>query len=241
MLRAPLRKVGIIGGMGPEATVLLMAKVIERTSATDDADHVPMFVDNNTQVPSRIKALIEGGGEDPGPVLANMARGLEVAGAEALAMPCNTAHNYAPAIVEATTIPFLDMVELAAERVAAMKAGSFSVGILASPAIRLTGIYERAFAKRHITTLFPSDDERMLAAIRAIKISSANAAARETLSVAADELIKAGADALLVACSEFSIVTDAISGKYRVVDSIDVLADAIVKFATTGLNTSVIR
>jgi aspartate racemase len=234
MLRAPLRKIGILGGMGPEATVLLMTRVIERTLATDDADHIPMLVDNNTQVPSRIKALIEGTGEDPGPVLAAMARGLEAAGVEALAMPCNTAHNYAPAIVEATKIPFLDMVELAAERVAAMKDGSFSVGILASPTIRMTGIYDRAFAKRQIRTLYPSDEQRMLSAIRAIKVSSADTNARETLCVAADELIKAGANALLVACSEFSIVTDVISDKHPVVDSINVLAQAIVKFATSG-------
>lgn len=225
-------KIGILGGMGPEATVLLMARVIARTPATDDADHIPMLVDNNPQVPSRIKALIEATGEDPGPVLAAMARGLEAAGAQALAMPCNTAHNYAPAIVAATKIPFLDMVELAAEQVAALKGGSFSVGILASPAIRITGIYDRAFAKRKIGTLYPSDEHRMLSAIRAIKVSSADMNARETLSNAADELVTAGAGILVVACSEFSIVSDVISDRYRVVDSIDVLADSIIKFST---------
>lgn len=220
--------------MGPEATVLLMTRVIARIAAADDADHVPMIVDNNTQVPSRIKALIEGGGEDPGPVLAGMARGLEAAGAEALAMPCNTAHNYAARIVEAATIPFLDMVELAAERVAGMATADFAVGILASPAVRLTGIYDRAFARRQLTTLYPSDEQRMLAAIRAIKRSSSDPAARETLREAADQLVAAGAQALLVACSEFSIVSDAIPDQYRVVDSMDVLADAVVDFATTG-------
>jgi|SRR6185312_5881800 len=232
MPSARAHKIGILGGMGPEATVLLMARVIERTPATDDADHIPMLVDNNPQVPSRIKALIEATGEDPGPVLAAMARGLEAAGAQALAMPCNTAHNYAPAIVAATKIPFLDMVELAAEQVAALKQGSFSVGILASPAIRITGIYDRAFAKWQIGTLYPADEHRMLSAIRAIKVSSADINARETLSNAAEELVVAGADILVVACSEFSIVSDAISDRYRVVDSIDVLADSIVKFAT---------
>ena len=89
----PKRRIGILGGMGPEATVLLMSRIIARTPAADDRDHVPLFVDNNTQVPSRIAALIEGTGEDPGPVLADMARRLEANGAEALAMPCNTAHH----------------------------------------------------------------------------------------------------------------------------------------------------
>ncbi len=87
------RTVGILGGMGPEATVLLMQKVIAAVPARDDSDHVPLIVDQNSQVPSRIRRLIEGVGEDPAPVLAAMARRLEAAGAEALAMPCNTAHH----------------------------------------------------------------------------------------------------------------------------------------------------
>lgn len=86
--------------MGPEATMLLMARVVAMTAAGDDRDHVPMVIDNNTQVPSRIKALIENTGDDPGPVLASMARKLEAYGAEALAMPCNTAHHYASVIDE---------------------------------------------------------------------------------------------------------------------------------------------
>ena len=109
-----LRRVGILGGMGPEATVLLMRKVLDAVKARDDADHIPLIVDQNPQVPSRIAFLIEKRGEDPAPVLAAMARQLQDAGAEALAMPCNTAHHFVPAICAATTVPFLDMVAAAA-------------------------------------------------------------------------------------------------------------------------------
>ena len=96
-----LRRIGILGGMGPEATVALMQRVIALVPARDDADHVPLIVDQNPQVPSRIAYLIEGRGEDPGPVLIAMARRLETAGAEAIAMPCNTAHHWAGAIAGA--------------------------------------------------------------------------------------------------------------------------------------------
>ena len=68
-----MKRVGILGGMGPQATVLLMQKIIAATPATDDADHIPLIVDQNPQVPSRIRRLIEGTGEDPAPVLAAMA------------------------------------------------------------------------------------------------------------------------------------------------------------------------
>ena len=107
-----MRRIGILGGMGPQATLLLMQKLIDAVPAADDADHIPLLVDQNPQVPSRIRRLIEGTGEDPAPVLADMARRLVAAGAEALAMPCNTAHHYVPAIRNAVTIPLIDMVAL---------------------------------------------------------------------------------------------------------------------------------
>ncbi|MBD3766209.1 MAG: aspartate/glutamate racemase family protein, partial [Rhodobacterales bacterium] len=124
-----LRCVGILGGMGPEATVLLMQKVIAAVPARDDADHVPLLVDQNPQVPSRIRHLIDGTGESPAPALVAMARRLTAAGAQALAMPCNTAHHYAPAIRAAVDLPFLDMVALSADRAAALAGPGGAVGI----------------------------------------------------------------------------------------------------------------
>ena len=110
-----MKPVGILGGMGPEATILLMQKVLDAVPARDDADHVPLIVHQNPQVPSRIAALIEGTGRDPMPVLMSMAQDLERAGAQALAMPCNTAHHYALAVTNATTLPFLNMISLTAD------------------------------------------------------------------------------------------------------------------------------
>ncbi|MFW6037888.1 MAG: aspartate/glutamate racemase family protein, partial [Desulfonatronovibrio sp.] len=106
---------GILGGMGPEATVDLMNRVIKATPAKDDEDHIRMVVDNNPKVPSRIKALIQGDGSSPGPCLREMARKLESWGVDFLAMPCNTAHFYHQEIQEAVSIPVLDMISLAVE------------------------------------------------------------------------------------------------------------------------------
>src|SRR5579863_8958181 len=99
--------VGVIGGMGPEATVDFMHRLIAATPARDDADHLHILVDNNPKIPSRIAALIDGTGEDPTPVLRAMARGLEAQGADFLVIPCNTAHHYLPAIAESVRIPLL--------------------------------------------------------------------------------------------------------------------------------------
>ncbi|MCB9958424.1 MAG: aspartate/glutamate racemase family protein [Rhodospirillaceae bacterium] len=232
-----LRRVGVLGGMGPEATIHFMARVLALTPAEDDADHVPLVVDQNTQVPSRIAALIEGGGSDPAPALADMARRLAAAGAEALAMPCNTAHHYASAIIGATDLPFLNMVALTAARLAAD--GCRTVGVLASPAVKITGVYDRVFAPAGVAAVYPADQQRLLAAIRAIKAGRDGDMARRTVREAGEEVAAAGADAALIACTEFSTVAQALPPGLPALDSIEVLAAAVVAFARTHLDVDV--
>lgn len=118
-MRAREKVVGIIGGMGPEATVDFMRRLVAATPARDDQDHLHMLVDNNPKIPSRIAALIEGKGEDPAPVLCEMANGLQAQGADFLVMPCNTAHYYLPKIAASVGIPLLDMVALSIDRLRA--------------------------------------------------------------------------------------------------------------------------
>lgn len=225
------RRIGILGGMGPQATVLLMQKLIDGVEARDDSDHIPLYVDSNTQVPSRIAALIEGAAADPGPVLEAMARRLETIGAEALAMPCNTAHHYAERIAAAVSIPFLDMVVLSARAAAAAQPSGGKVGVLGSPALRRVGTLARALKAEGLEALHPSDEEAMLTTIRAIKRGDKGPEGRATLRSASAELAAQGARVQLVACSELSLIADTIAGGVRVIDTIDVLAQAVIDFA----------
>ena len=220
------RTVGILGGMGPEATVELMARVISAVKARDDADHIPLIVDQNPQVPSRIARLIEGRGEDPSVVLCQMARRLEQAGAKALAMPCNTAHHYASDIRGSVSVPFLDMIDASA---AALGAGT--VGLLASPAVRRVGVFDAALAGRTVTH---PDQEAALALIRRVKVDGATDAARADFVKLA---IATGGDTCLVACTEFSLLASAArQAGLRVVDTLDCLVAQIVGFSTGGLD-----
>lgn len=226
-----MRTIGILGGMGPEATVLLMQKVIAAVPATDDADHVPLLVDQNSQVPSRIARLIEGTGADPAPVLVAMARRLEVAGAEALAMPCNTAHHYAGDIRAAVTIPFLDMVAASARRARAIAGQGARVGLLASPAVAKVGLFDRALAAEGLEVLHPEDGPALLSAIRAIKAEGPGEGARRTLAAASARLFEQGAALQLIACTEFSLIAQAVAPGVTTLDTLDVLVEEIVAFA----------
>lgn len=225
------RRVGILGGMGPEATILLQKKLLAAVRAGDDGGHIPLLIDMNPQVPSRIEHLIHGRGADPAPVLAAMARRLEGAGAEALAMPCNTAHHYAPAITGAVSVPFLNMVELSATRAAQVLEAGGLVGVLASPAVRLTGLFDEALARRGLRALWPRDEEALLGAIRRIKAEGPCRPAREVLRRASDELAGRGADFQLIACTEFSLIADSAAPRAQAVDTLDVLVGAIVDFS----------
>ncbi len=225
-----MKTVGILGGMGPEATILLMQKVLGAVPARDDADHIPLIVHQNAQVPSRIRALIDGDGTDPMPVLMSMAQDLERAGAQALAMPCNTAHHYALAVTHATSLPFLDMIDLTARHLAA--AGAGRVGMLASPATRKVGVFDAAFQANGLSPVWTRDEGELLSIIRAVKAGEALDTLAPRLGRIAAGMTADGADHLLVACTELSLMTHALPPGTPQTDSLDCLVSAIVAFAT---------
>jgi aspartate racemase len=221
--------VGIIGGMGPEATVDLMRRVLAKTPAQDDADHVHLIVESNPKIPSRIAHLIEGTGADPTPELVRIAANLQRAGADALAIPCNTAHAYADSIRRAVSIPLLDMVNLTVEHI--VRAGSAArVGILASTAVHSTALYSAALSAHDIEVIRPVGQDDVMALIKRVKRGDTGLQAQVALGrIALDLAVQS--DLLLIACSELSVIAAGITVPF--VDSLDILAQAIVDFATT--------
>ncbi|PXY00151.1 aspartate/glutamate racemase family protein [Halomonas sp. LBP4] len=223
--------VGVLGGMGPDATVAFMQRVIDVTAAEDDIDHVHLLVDNNPKVPSRIKALIDGDGENPGPAIAEMARRLEVAGADFLVMPCNTAHYYWQDAQDAVGIPVWHIVECTLDTIARRIPGA-RVGMLCSPALRKIGLYEGFIESRGLSLVYPDDEASVLDVIRAVKRGQGRHP--DTLAAitrAADELRERGADVLVLACTELSVIGDALDTSVPVVDTVQVLAEQVVAAA----------
>lgn len=229
-----LRKIGVLGGMGPEATVLFMQRVVTATQAQDDKDHIPMVVEMNPQTPSRIEVLINKSGISPGPTLAAMAKRLQVSGAQALVMPCNTAHFFASDILDAVNIPLLNMVTLSAQRVSLQLDVGSIVGILASPATMMTGLFDSALKAYGLDTLYPSDQGKLLTAIQRIKSRGPTESEEQTFIDAAQELIDDGAQCLLVGCSEFSLLAHVAPESVPIIDTLDTLVDATVAFSVAA-------
>jgi aspartate racemase len=226
--------VGVLGGMGPEATVDLMRRVITATPAEDDGDHIHMIVDNNPKVPSRIKALIEGTGENPGPALARMARRLEAAGTDFLVIPCNTAHHYWHYAADAVSIPVWNLVELTLGAIAAGFGPQARVGMLVSPAVRDTRLYERHAGGYGMEFMYPREQQRVLNLIKAVKAGRAGADQLAVFQATAQALGNAGAEVLVLACTELSIIADRVALDIPVLDTLQVLAEGIVAAVKGG-------
>ena len=220
---------GVIGGMGPDATVDFMAKVLAATPASKDQDHVHLLVDQNPKVPDR-QAAQAGGGEDPGPAMAAMARGLEQAGADFLVMPCNMAHAFAEHIRNAVSIPLVSIIDVAVDACG----DDVPVGVLTTRGCLDAGIYQAAFATAGIEAVPPNETEvaelmRLVAAIKTGDRSQAIARAMQSLAKA---LTGRGAKAIIAACTEIPLVLTPDMLDVPLVSSTDVLAEATVAIAT---------
>ena len=199
--------VGVIGGMGPEATVDFMSRVLQVTPATVDQDHVRMIVDHNPHIPSRQHAIC-GDGESPGPAIAQMASGLQRAGADFLVMPCNLAHAWQNDIAASVRIPFISMVDVSVAATLDRSGEDSAVGLMTTPGCFRAGLYQSALADVGRSVVLQTDDEldATLSLVAQIKsgIKSDDVALR--LRALVECLIKRGAKVLIAACTEFPLV-----------------------------------
>ena len=227
------KTVGILGGMGPEATVDLMRRVIAGTPAQDDADHIRMLVDSNPRVPSRIEALIDETGESPVPCLVEMARGLERQGADFLVIPCNTAHHYHAEIAAAVDVPVLNMIEMTAGEAGDVCPDLTRAGLLASSALLRIRLYEPWFERVGVGVLYPGSavQRELMELIRAVKAGRYTTAQVAACDRAAQDLRARGAQCLVIACTELSMVAERLSRDLPVCDAADVLARAVIREA----------
>ncbi|MEJ2129395.1 MAG: amino acid racemase [Woeseiaceae bacterium] len=223
------KTVGVLGGMGPDATVDFMAKVIGLTDAARDQDHIHMIVDHDPTVPNRQNAILDKG-KDPGPALARMAKRLEDAGADFLVIPCNTAHVFEQSILDAVGIPLVSIVE---ETVDALPEECNRVGLLATDGCMKAGIYQRALESRDIEAIEPGDNELqdLMSLVYSIKAGDTSKAIARAMQALANELVLRGAEAIIAGCTEIPLVLDESMLDVPLISSTDVLAARTVQLA----------
>ena len=191
------RTIGVIGGMGPAATVDFLAALVTGAGAVDDSGHPRVLVDSNPDVPDRGAALV--GGPSPGPVLAGMAARLLAQGAEVLAMPCNAAHGWADAVRAVAAGQFVDIVDAAIA--AAMVHRPARIGVIAIGATLDLRLYDRA-----PVPVIAADRERVQPLVNRIKGGDTGPEVVAAMTAIAADLIAAGADVIIAACTEVPLV-----------------------------------
>ncbi|MBK8323587.1 MAG: amino acid racemase [Betaproteobacteria bacterium] len=226
------RRVGILGGMGPAAALDLQAKILALTPATRDEDHLPVVTWNVPQIPDRV-AAIEGRGPSPLPAIAEGARSLEAAGAEAIAIACNTAHHWAEELRSLMRVPLLHIVDAVAEAIAARPARPARIGLMGTRGTLASGFYGRRLEALGFAWIAP--DEACQAAfidpaIAAVKRADRTGAV-EHFSGAARDLRERGADLLLLGCTELPLALAGSGFETCSLDANHALAQSVVRFA----------
>lgn len=225
------RAIGILGGMGPAATVDLMARIVAATPASGDAGHLRLLIDCNPAVPDRNRA-IAGDGPSPGPALAQMARGLEMQGADMLAIACNSAHAWVDGIRAATRIPLVSMIDATLASIRVDHPGVTRIGLLAADACLGAGLYQRPLADAGYEVLTSADQGAFMGLVYGVKAGAMGPAARGEMAAIARGLVDRGAELIVAACTEVPLLLGPEDSGVPLVDSTEALVRELIVSAT---------
>lgn len=223
--------VGIIGGMGPEATAVFLHKLIRRTPATCDQDHLHLLVDCDPGMPDRTRAIL-GDGESPLPRLVRSAEWLQAGGAELIAMPCVTVHAFLDELRAAARVPVLSIIEELAHRIHDRHAEVSHVGILATDGALQAGVFAPLGVDVELLTPDDAAQRDVMTAVygpSGVKVIGPTEAASKLLERAAAQLIGAGAEVIVAGCTEIPLALAQGAVAVPLVDTLDVLAEAVVR------------
>lgn len=227
-----LKTVGVMGGMGPAATVDFLARLLAAATARREQDLIRVITDNDPTVPDR-NAALAGKGPSAGPSLAAMARGLHAAGAELLAMPCNAAHAYEADIRAATPLPFISIIEATVAAARRAVPGLKTIGVIAAGATMDARLYPAAF--RAFDVQVRANDgplrERFMAVLYRIKSGDMGPASKTEMRAIAEALIAEGAQAIIAGCTEVPLVLEQRDIDVPLINSTDCLVEATLSAA----------
>ncbi len=228
--------IGILGGMGPEATIDLFTKIVKGTKVQKDQDHLRMFIDNNPKIPDRTQAILHKG-PSPLQALIRSARILEKAGADFLLIPCVTAHYYHPSVQRKIHIPVLHIVEETRKHIQVQLRGIHKIGLIATTGTIRTGLFQKVFPPpRFELVLSPPEiqNQWIMEAIygkEGIKAIGPSEKSKSRILAASEDLIRKGVQAIIAGCTEVPLVLKPGDLSVWVVDPLSILAQAAIRKA----------
>lgn len=230
------KTVGVIGGLGPAATLDFFERILKKTRAVRDQDHLRLIIDNNTKIPDR-NAAAGSGGPSPGAALAATARGLETAGADFIVMACNAAHAYEGEIRAAISVPFISMIGETVSAVAELRPAR--AGVLAADACLAARLYQDGLRKAGVEpVLLSADSQRsFMELIYRIKSGDVGDTVRRSMTTLAKKLEAQGAEVIVAGCTEVPLVLSQADVDAELMSSTDVLVERTIEFAGAELKS----
>ncbi|MBI3576685.1 amino acid racemase [Candidatus Gottesmanbacteria bacterium] len=228
-----MKTIGIIGGVGPEATLDLYRWIVKLTPAKKDQDHIPTLIYSLPQIPDRTQALLYGG-EDPVPHMVKAAKVLEKGGADFLIIPCNTAHAYIERLQKQVKIPIMNMIEEAAKYVKTTIPEVKRVGLLATTGTIRTRIYHDTFSRYGLEIIVPTvsiQERKIMEAIygpQGIKAGFTQGNPEVLLRSAAEDLIKRGVTMIIMGCTEIPLALSETDLICSLINPTQILAQSVV-------------
>lgn len=228
--------IGILGGMGPEATVDIFQRIIKNTEADRDQEHLRILIDSNPKIPERIPAVL-GSGESPLPMMIETAQNLERAGADFIVIPCVTAHHFIQQLRKGISIPVISIIDEVAKEMERSLPGIKRTGLIATTGTIRTGMFQDRLRDIGVEVLVPQpeDQENLVmsaifgeSGIKAGFISSEN---RGKILKASKALIENGAQGIIGGCTEVPLVVQQRDMEVPFFDSLNILALAAIRQA----------
>lgn len=225
------KKVGIIGGVGPQSTDFIYEKIIQfsqsKYGAKDNADYlrlviesvpVPDFISNKDNIEEAKKMLIAA------------AKSLSNAGATKLCIGSNTVHILLEELEKNTKVPFLSMIDLVADK--CVKSGFKKVGVLGTPVLISSGLYTKALNKNGIEIINPTEKQLKTVEniIRGVIAGSENGKHKTEYIEVLNDLFSKGAQAIILGCTELPLAVNYEALGNRTINSDEVLAEGIVDY-----------
>jgi aspartate racemase len=224
--------IGILGGMGPEATLDCFAKIIKNTPARTDQEHLRVVIDSNPKVPDRT-AAITGKGASPVPVLVAGCRALQQTGADFIIIPCVSAHFFLDEIQQQIELPILSIFDVVAETIISDHPDIKTVGLMSTTGTISGGLFQKRLAADNIKTIVPAETQqaKVMAAIYDIKNSQparSRAQITSDLIAAAEDLISNGARGIIAGCTEIPLALKQDHLPVPYFDALSILARAAI-------------
>lgn len=224
---------GIIGGMGPEASAQLYMKMIKATKVKKDQEHFRIIIDSNPKIPDRTRAIL-GLGENPAPFIVETANNLKKAGVDLACIPCITSHYFYDEITKGTDLPIIHALLELNSFIHEAYPGIRRIGVLATTGTKNTKIFEEFL--KDVTIIYPDDniqEEYVMEAIygegTGIKSGVTEGKPVERLKAAGEHVIGKGAEVVILGCTEIGLVLTKNSLSRPAIDPMDVMAEVMIR------------